>query len=244
MTKTLIWIATVSIVAVGFFIYVLLGDAQKTIPKIKLSYFVSETEIAESVEKRLSQDLQKAKNFWVGLEPEKPEQIEVALQLKNQFEKKTPFTVVIIDQELGLSKEWIEKFKATEVVALKNSLAQVAPLLADLEIKGTPYFLLTASIYSNPLIKKNQINQIKEQHPTVKPFTFSFGYFPLTQDQERNSIFKCSTDDHSGVSEWTCAVVNKARLIRRRYDDKIQKPWVGAMDLVGENDYMLILNKK
>lgn len=241
--KAIYWVVGVSVIALGVFIYLFLGDSQKSLPKIKLSYFVNEQEIAESITKILARELSNQNSFWVGIEPEKSEQLEVALQLKMQLEKVKPFRTVIVDQELNLKKEWLEKFNVVEVLLLKDSVKPLSELLSELEKKNERYFLLTASIYSTPLIKENQIHQVK-QLKLIQPMTFSFAYFPIFADLEANMLFPCNTDDHSGTSDWGCAVANKSRFMRRRIEQKNPKSWIGSMDLIGEKDYMILLYKK
>ncbi len=241
--KAIYWVIGVTVVAVGVFIFLLLGDTQKTIPKIQLSYFVDEKEIAESIQKRLDQEISKSNSFWIGLEPGRDEQLEVALQLKQQLEKSAPFQTVILDQELNLRKEWVEKFKVVETIGIKENFQSVVALLADMEQKNQRYLVITASIYATPLIKKNQIHQMKEIKP-IQPMTFSFAFFPVRSELESSMLFGCNTEDHAGVSDWGCAVANKARFVRRKISEKNPKPWIGIMDLIGEKDYMLMLYRK
>lgn len=241
--KAIYWVIGVALFGIGLFIFILVGDSQKFVPKIKLSYFKDEQEISEAVVKRLSQEISKESYFWVGVEPEKNEQLEVALQLKKQLEQVQAFSVVLIDQELNLSPLWLQKFKPTEVVSIKQNIAQVADKLFEYESKKQNYFLLTASIYTTPIIKQNQIHQIKLLK-AIRPTTFSYAFFPITVEDEAKMLFRCLTEDHSGTSDWGCAVVNKARFIRRKINNKNNKDWVGLMDLIGEKDYMLLINKK
>lgn len=241
--KAIYWVLGVSVIAVGVFIFLFLGDAQKSLPKIKLSYFVDEKEIALSITKILAQEIAKQNVFWIGVEPEKVEQLEVALQLKKQLEKEKPFRTVIVDQELHLKKEWLENFGAVETVMIKENISSVGELLSELEKRNERYFLLTASIYSTPMIKQNQIHQMKAIK-LIQPMTFSFAYFPIFADLEANMLFPCNTEDHAGTSDWGCAVANKSRFMRRRIEQKNPKSWIGAMDLIGEKDYMLLLYKK
>lgn len=241
--KAIYWVIGVSVVGIGVFVYLMLGDTQKSVPKIQLSYFVDEKEIAESITKRLEQEISKSNAFWVGVEPGKNEQLEVAVQLKNELAKKQVFNTVIIDQELNLSKEWLEKFQTVEVTSVKENLNALADLLSNLEKNKQRYFLLTASIYSTASIKKNQIHQMQELKG-IQPTTFSFAYFPIRTELEGNMLFSCSTEDHAGTADWGCAVANKARFVRRKVNEKNEKPWIGVMDLIGENDYMILTYKK
>ena len=241
--KTIYWVIAVVVVSVSGFIFLLLGDAQKTVPKIKLSYFGTEAEIADSVTKILSQALQKKSFFWIGIEPDKSEQLEFVLQLKKSLEKNKPFSKVIIDQELKLPLEWLQKFNATDSVAIKSNLTSTGEMLSFLEKNNESYVVITASIYSTPAIVGNQIYQLKEKFQ-IKPTTFSLAFFPTTTDEEKLMLFPCQTEDHSGTSAWGCEVANKSRFTRRKVDFKNTKPWVGLMDLVGEQDYMILLKKK
>ena len=142
-----------------------------------------------------------------------------------------------------LSEEFLKSIQATQKVLLKENLDSVGSVLKMLEEKNKKYLFVTASLYSNSFIKENQIHQLKKKYK-INPMTISLGYFPITTETERDSTFRCSTEDKSGASDWGCALVNKARGIRRKFDPKIQKPWAGVMDLTGEKDYMLLLRKK
>lgn len=241
--KTIYWVIGVVAVSVSVFIYLLLGDAQKTVPKIKVSYFDNETEIAEAVTQILSQVLSTRSTFWIGVEPGHNEQLEVALQLKQRLQKAKPFTKVIVDEELSLSKDWLEKFEATDSVAIKNNLSSTGTMLAELEKSNQPYVIITANIYATPSIMGNSIHKMKEKF-SIKPTTFSLAFFPTVAAEEKDMVFPCRTEDNAGTAGWGCIVANKARFTRRKIDPQNQKSWVGLMDLIGEQDYMILLKKR
>ncbi|MGZ3725725.1 MAG: hypothetical protein ACXWQQ_07985, partial [Pseudobdellovibrio sp.] len=190
-----------------------------------------------------SQEIRQNKNYWVGVEPDKTEQLDVALKLKNEIEKKSPFDKVFIDSELSLSPENLKKFGVVETVSVKDDLFNFGEKLAALEKENKTYFLVTAAIYSTSMLKDNPIHKLKEKF-MIKPMTFSMGYFTTTPDDERNLLFPCDTEDHTGVKDWACFVISKARGLRRKIDTKNAKPWIGVMDLSGENDYIVVLKKK
>lgn len=239
----LIWVLAVVATAIGVFIYLILGDTPRTLPKIKLSYFASEKEVADSVGKRLYQEINQNKFYWFGTEPGKPEYIDVAIALKNDLEKKYKFTRVIADGELNLSKELLTQLGVTDVVDFKENLNQVGERFSELEKSNTPYLFVTAAVYSNSILLKNPLHVLKEKF-ALKPMTFSFAYFPTTLEDEKNMLFQCRTEDASGVSDWGCVVLNKARVNRRKIEKDNAKPWLGVMDLSGERDYILVLKKK
>lgn len=241
--KTIYWVIGVALFGVGLFVYVLIGDSQKTVPKIKLSYFSDESEIAQSVQKRLEQETKANSFYWIGIEPEKLEQFEVATQIMSQIEKIYPGSHIVVDAELKPSAEWLKMWPTARLVEVKNGLTDTAQILEKYEKNKEPYILVTASIYSNSVLIKNQIHQMKQAY-AIHPMTFSMAYFAVDAEDEKNMLFPCETDDHTGTANWGCMVVNKARFIRRKIDNSIQKPWVGLMDLIGEKDYMILLKKR
>lgn len=240
---TSVWVIGVITASIALFVYLFVSDAPTTQAKIKLSYFVDEQEIATSVGQQLAQEIGQTQNYWIGIEPMKEEQIEVALQLKAELEKKSPFQKIIVDQELGFSDEILKKFSPTDVIFVKQNVEMLGDILAKLEKENVNYLLVTASIYSNSLLLQNPIYKIKEKHG-IKPMTFSMAYMPIKPEDEGKMLFTCDTEDRTGAKEWACLVVSKARFVRRKVKGEKDKAWTGLMDLSGERDYIILLNKK
>lgn len=241
--SVILGISAALIIVIVAFVYYFLEDSSKTLPKIKLSYFVDAEEISEAVASRLSQEIAGQKFFWIGMEPEKLEQVDVVAALKNKILKNVQLKHVIVDDELLLSKEALQKISPTVTFAFKENLHQAGEKLQQLEKNQEPYLFLTASIYTNSFLKENPMHKLKEKF-MLTPVTFSLAFFPLNFEDEKNMLFPCLTEDKSGTADWGCAVANKARFTRRKIDEKNQKPWVGLMDLSGEKDYILLLRKK
>lgn len=242
--KVTYWVFAVVITGFAVTVYFLLGDPQRTVPKIKLSHFESSEEIASSISKRISNEIKANKQYFAGFEPDKAEQIPILVALKNEIEGLNgPFQQIFVDHELQLPTETVNLFPNAQVVPIKENLDLLGERLALLEKEGKSYLVVTAAIYSNSFIKKNQIHQLEEKYK-IKPLTLSVAYFPTTAEEEKLMLFPCSTDDHTGTTNWGCAVVNKARFAKRRINPKSEKPWIGLMDLTGENDYMLLVKKK
>jgi hypothetical protein len=242
--KALYWVIGVSIIALGLIISVMLGDAQKTVPKITLSYFENTNEVAQTVLKRLDQEVEQNHFYWIGVEPENPDQLDVLFSVKQHIEKKIgPFDQVIVDSELKLSDDFQKQLLTSQSVFLKENLDTVGQVLSKLESENKKYLFITASVYSNSFIKENQLHTLKEKYK-IRPMTISLGTYAANPDEEKDLLFPCSTDDKSGTSNWGCEILNKARGTRRKFDFKMQKPWAGLMDLTGEDDYMLLLRKK
>lgn len=221
------------------------GEAQKTVPKIKLSYFKDNGEFATSIEQSLHEEITKAKYFWIGYEPEKENQYDLTHLLKQEIEKQNgPFDIVLIDQELMLGDEKENFLGKTHEIPLKENFNEAAELIKA--NKDKKILVITAAIYSSNFILTNPHAKIKEL-TQAKPLVFSSGYFPATQEDEANALFSCDTEDKTGTSPWGCAVLNKARSIRRRIDQEKLKlspaPRIGLMDSSGESDYMVLVGK-
>jgi hypothetical protein len=238
-----LWVIGVMVASVALVVYLFVSDAPKTQPKIKLSYFSNEQEIAKTVIDALAEETAQSQNYWIGIEPLKPELIEVALQLKAELEKKTTFQKIIVDQELGLSEEVLKKVNPTDIIFLKENVAQLGEILFKLEAEKINYLVITASIYSNSILLLNPIQKIKHLQ-AIKPITFSLAYMPVKVEDEGKMLFSCDTEDRSGGKDWACLIVSKARVVRRKIKIDNDKSWTGLMDLTTERDYIILLNKK
>ena len=247
--KSIYFILAASVVALGLFLSFTLGESQKTVPKIKLSYFTSMNEFAYSITQILQQEISKEKNFWFGVEPEKNTDLKLALELKAAIEKMNgPFTEVFIDEELRLTSEQAQAFADKEqqltFVATKKKWFELSEQLKNYNAQDKKYFLLTASIYSTTFLKDNPIFKIKQEGVT-RPMTFSSGYFSFSKEDERKGLFPCGSDNKEGVNDWACALVNKSRTQKRKLNEKKvteESKIAGLMDLSGEKDYMILVH--
>lgn len=237
--------AFLALVAAAGLYYFTAAEAPQTEPKITLSYFKDNAEFAETIEKALQPEIVQQNYFWIGYEPENEIQFELSLLIKQEIEKKNgPFDIVILDKELMLAEEKEKALKITHEIALKENFTDVGDLIKA--NKDKKILVITAAIYSTNLIQANPHGKIKELIQ-LKPFVFSLGFLPVNSNDERKTPFKCDTEDKTGTAPWACAVVNKARTIRRRIDlEKLKAmpaPRMGLMDLTGDLDYMVLVKK-
>lgn len=241
--KVIYYIGAVFLAGVVTLVYLSLGQTEKTLPKIKLSYFKSDAEVAESIHSILQQQIKKEKHFWFGVEPGFTNQLQIFEKLKAEIEKENgPFDVVYVDQELKLKNEERSLFGKPVPHDIKENWGHVADEIKKNADKKV--LVISAAIYTTNFLKENPIHKIKEASG-VTPMTFSAGYFAARPDEEKNNIFRCVTDDKEGVAAWGCLVLNKARSQRRKVDTKKIDPpsslTAGVMDLTGEKDYMLLV---
>lgn len=243
--RPLLFTLLLSILAAAAVIYFTDGKSPATTPLIKLAYFTDNGEIANSIEQSLHKEIGQAKYFWIGYEPEKENQFELTNLIKLEIEKQNgPFEIVLIDQELTLGDEKENFLGKTHEIPLKEGYNDAAELIKA--NKDKKILVITAAIYSSNFIQNNPHEKIKELTKS-KPMVFSLGYFPALTEEEDNTLFKCDTEDKTGTSPWGCAVINKARTIRRRIDIAKLKatpaPRIGLMDLTGDSDYMVLVGK-
>lgn len=222
-----------------------LGPTQRTVPKIKLSYFTDFNEFSKAITQRLNLEIKQQKHFLIGVEPEKENHLELIKNFKIEIEKMIGlFDEVYVDSELKLSDELKQYFGAKGTLAIKSDWVQVGKILT--EQKNKKVLIITASIYSTNLVQQNSYNKIKTQFQ-INPITFSMAYFPVTSEDEKNSLFPCMAEDNSGSKDWGCASTNKARSVRRKINiEKIHSTphlTAGLMDLTGENNYMILIGQ-
>jgi len=236
--KTIVYAAIIFVLAIGALIYSQLGSAQKTVSKVKLSYFENTDQFAEAIEARLQQEILNEKSFWFGVEPEKQNHLDLAVSLKKQIERQNgKFDFIFIDRELNLKPEQLAEILTAEQVLVRDEWPKLADRIESLNDKK--YFLITAAIYSTSFLKDNPIHKVKYKIQK-NIMTFSSGYFSADISDEQNGIFRCSTEDKEGLSAWGCAVVNKSRSVRKKLNFE-KKSMAGLMDLTGEKDYMILV---
>ena len=241
--KASYYMAAVFLAGVLALIYLSQSQTQPAEPKIKLSYFKTNLDVAESIAGVLKHDLKTENQYWFGIEPGAARELEIFKDLKALIEKQQgSFDFVFLDQELKLSETDKSLFGDPLVQEIRDDWGGMARQLqahADKKI-----LVITAAIYSTNLISANPISKIKTATKT-NPVTISMGYFAIKPTDEKNIIFPCMTDDKEGISGWGCLLVNKARSQRRRVDmsktDAPSSMITGLMDLTGEKDYMVLV---
>jgi hypothetical protein len=252
MKKNLIplyFIITSVVVGFVFFISLYLQDMEKTVPKIKLSYFSNQAEFAKSIVSRLELELRDANQFWIGIEPQKPNHLELAEQLVKLLKSQNKITQLIIDQQLDLKENELAVFAnivpQLKIIPVRDAWFQLLDLYKKNELANSA--VITASIYSTSMLPGNPLDKIKKEFKEFSPTSFSTGHFSLDTEDEKNNLFPCFTEDQTGANKWACAVINKARAQRRRIQpllDVKNKKIIGLMDLTSENSYMVLMRER
>lgn len=240
---TLVWVFTVLVVSVGAFLYLIKDDGLAAKPVVPPQFFGTEAEVAETMISSLPAEILKNRSIWIGLEPQKSEQIGIAAAFVDKLKSQNPKTKVIVDQELALNADELKQLGVTDLIFAKENIFLLGEKLQQLEKDNVGYIFISASIYTTTLLKKNPAYVLKEQYG-IKPVSFSFAYLPVTPEDEKSMVFGCSTDDHNGTAAWGCVIVNRSRFARRKFSATSTKNWFALMDSVDESNYILLLKKK
>ena len=80
-------IYVIAVAGLVFMIVANLGQAQRTVPKIKLSYFTDFNEFSKAITQRLNLEIKQQKHFLIGIEPEKENHLELIKNFKIEIEK-------------------------------------------------------------------------------------------------------------------------------------------------------------
>lgn len=238
----LYWVLIVVFASLAVFVYLIKEDSPRTIPKIGLSYFKDAEGVAESIHTALAPEFGLNKFYWLGVEPDKAEYIDLTRALIKKLKTQQTFQKIIVDKELGLDNNSLIELGFTDVVSVKENLYSLGEKLQGFEKNNISYILVTAAIYTNTLLKKNPLDVLKEKY-NLSPLTFSMAYFAISADDEKNMVFQCRTDDQTGTGEWGCIVVNRARFARKKIASNNTLPWLGLMDSSTEKNYILIMKK-
>ena len=224
-------------------------DMTKTVPKIKLSYFKSVPELAETVLNRLELELTTESQFWIGIEPNKSNHIVLAEELTLRLKSLGKIEQVYVDEQLGLSEQQLAgiamAFPDFKVLTIKEHWFDLSEMQKKNELAKS--MIITASIYATSMLPQNPINKIKKDNPNYKPTTFSTGHFAISTEDEKNLTFPCGTEDRAGTQNWACGILNKARAQRRKIQptgEVHNKTFLGVMDLTGEKDYMIVFTER
>lgn len=224
-------------------------DMSKTEPVIKLSYFKSVPELAESILYSVENELKSESQFWIGIEPNKSNHVALAEELTLRLKNLGNVEQVYVDEQLGLTELQLAgiamAFPDFKILAIKESWFDLSEMQKKNELEKS--VVITAAIYATSVLPQNPIDKIKKENPNFKPTTFSTGHFAINIEDEKNLTFPCGTEDRAGTNEWACGILNKARAQRRKIQPLSEvenKTFLGVMDRTGEKDYMIVFAER
>lgn len=240
---TMLWVLLVLTLSIVSFFYLVKVDEPVSQTLLAAQSFKDDAQVAASLVDKIPPASLTNKFFWIGIEPDKSEQIELALALISQLKNHNVIQRIIVDQELNMKPDILKLFGHTDLIFAKENIYSLGEKLQELERNNIGYIFVSASIYTASILKRNLINLLVEKY-NLKPVSFSLAYLPVSSFDEKNMVFGCSTDDQTGTSQWGCAVINRSRFARKKLAFENSDIWFGLMDSTSENFYNVIMKKK
>ncbi len=236
MGKKIYW-ALVGLLAIcGMAMVIYFGIQPRPIPKIKLSQFETPTVLANSLLLRLREEIQKSPVLFLGVQSERPEQIEVWKQffIHNQ-EPGMKYDLIVADQFLP----GIDLLEPQEKMASKELATELIAGVEAARAAGKRVAIVVPTFYSAQLIHGNLANIYKQTTGQV-PMSLSLSEFPRSREQEKTMLNPCIVAgvDQTGFGPFGCMLVQTARANYRKHFQAGK--YVGLVDQVGLKDFLVL----
>jgi hypothetical protein len=237
-----------AVITVGIFFSLKFGSQTKSVPKIKLSYFVDEFELAQAIHKRLNLEFRQAQVYVLGVEPNHDEHVQLwqnflkisqtqpDLQVKNFIIEKALFESLSEER-----KQFLSQFK---IVDLKSELNQMLDFLNEQSLKNMKTMILVPNVYSFKILESSPFKKINNLQLEKNMIHLSASFFPEQPEDLAKMMFPCKSQesDVEGTAKLGCIIQNKAATVRRKI--KANQKMIGLMDLIGQNDYLVMIKKR
>jgi len=236
--KWLYYSISALVVVGGISVSIYFGIQPKTVPMIKLSYFSEPEKIADSILAISGLKIMDAPVLLLGVHP----QSEIDMRIWKNFLDKNihpglKYDVVVIDPNLPYKNLISANFE----MDLKDDRPRFLEGLQAAKDKNLRTVIIVPTIYSSQLIKQNPVDLLKSEGK-IKPVSMSLVPFKLSVDDKQSSPYPCLVErDVEGTGPLGCAIQIKESTLRVRRDKA--HGWAGMMDLVGENDYLVFVQK-
>lgn len=213
------------------------GLQPRSVPKINLSSFSTPEEAGQAVGKRLWLELKDAPVLLLGVWPNHPEDIEVVRGLLNSLtEPGQGYDVVVVEPQLP----GVDVFVGAQSISLRDEAARFVEGVKNARAQGKRVVAIVPSMFSSRLIAEGPADRLKKEFE-LDFVSLSIAPFPFSRDEEGTFEVQCMTGgDQTGFGALGCAVIQKARQNYRKKKDPTR--YQGLMDLVGNQDYLLLLS--
>ncbi|WP_413289811.1 hypothetical protein [Bdellovibrio sp. HCB337] len=233
-------LGTIIVGGLAFVIY--MGRSQPTsFVKIPYTQFNGVSEVADAILSGSREDLQGASLVMLGVIPGRALDLEVWKAFLEQ--NKSPeiqFQVVVIDPDLPGAAEL---FPDAVKMDIKKDNARFIEGAKNARTQGLRMAVIVPNMYASQRLQENPVARIRENSDLV-PLSYSLTAFPRMPEEEAQMETPCvmGPNDRRGTGALGCAIVEAARL---EYPKK-SKPgtFESLMKLVGDKDYLVLLNPK
>lgn len=224
----------------GFLVFQF-GLQPKAVPIIKFSQLDNLKEWSDAVVSRTSAAIKDEPTLLIGVDPNRPEHAELALQLMKSFEQNGfKFEVVAADSRLNIARV----LNTPNQFDFSKPIELLVAGIKEAEQRKLKSFLVAPSINVSHVIKEHGIHDVEAALGGRKLATISFADFPASAEREANMTWKCVADhvDTMGASDFACHTLYAARSMYSKKNDKT-KIYTGWMEQTGEKDFLVYFHK-
>lgn len=238
--KYLYWLGAIAVIALGIYFSTQISVQPDTLPKIKFTQVAVPEDLGKEIAEKLEHEIQKAPIVFLGVTPNKIEDLEL---LRGFLEaNQTPgskYDVIVVEAQLP----YVEIFNNGMHLDLKEDLPRLVEGIKKARSQNLRVAIIGPNIYSTQLVKGNPVARLKEEFK-LDITSLSVSKFPLTRDQENVFEPKCIDSgevDPSGTSAYGCMI---RQMARKTYKEKFEaNKYSGLMDQTGPKDFTIIFNK-
>ena len=245
-TTKLYWLLFALVLGAGLTATIYFGLQPRPVPKIQISKFQSDLELANSLVMRLNEEIKDSRVIFLGVQPERPDQLKVwQAFLKQSLPPEMQYSVVVLDQYLPNP----ELFPEAERFDTKEQAQALFSGIQQALQSGKRVAVIVPNIYSVQKVAGNLVNRLSEllqpeNKPEILPTSLSLADFPRDRSEERSMVQPCVVEgvDETGYGPWGCMVLQAARANYRKRFEKGQ--WIGLVNLIGLRDYMVLYTQE
>lgn len=243
------------IILVGVFALYQVGIRPKPVAKIDLSTFPNEASYIRSIQLRLNQELKQMNVLVFGVDPKQLSQLNLVKEfLLSNAEPAMNFNSVYIEQglltESGMESDFRQIAKNNENIEfhISNFYEAVEQNLQSIQQdhqKNKKILIVTANVYSTDKIQ-NSVPLLVKDKIKINVSSFFTTTFPRKRDDEKDFPLQCQVEgvDQNGLGALSCLILQRARSLYRKNIEAPAGSFLGIVDQVGLQDYVLMFRAK
>jgi hypothetical protein len=243
------------VILAGVFALYQIGLRPKPVAKIDLSIFPNEASYVSSIKLRLNQELKQMNVLVLGIDPKQMPQINLVKEfIRANTDPVFSFNSIYIEQgllsETGTENDFAQIAKANENIQFHVSnfyenIEQNLQSLAQDHQEGKKILIITANIFSTDKIQ-NSVPLLVKDRLKINVSSFFTTTFPRKRDDEKDFPLQCQVEgvDQNGLGALSCLILQRARSLYRKNIEAPAGSFLGIVDQVGLQDYVLMFRAR
>ena len=237
--KYLYWISAAAVVAIGLYIATSVRFEVPTSTRILFQQYESPDALAMVLQQNFQTELQAHAVVFLGVTPEKPEDIELWQAFLNQL-KGTPneFQVVVAEKKLPYVEN-IPGAVAIDVTTERQRFVEGIELARQQNLRTAvilPYH------YSSQMIAGNPVNVLKTQGWDILSLTAL--KFPVTRQQESTFQPACLLEERQDPAKTGTLGCTVIRFSQKTYQEKfLDNQYSSFTEQISPTDFLILMNR-